>query len=294
MQKVRRTLTLAVLCNAVALAGISFLTPAYAQQQPKLKVGLLMSYTGAIADPSKAADNGFKLFLSENGGKIGGREVQLFEVDDESNPANAIEAANKLIKRDQVDVVIGPMHSGVGIALAKVAKETNTLVIVPNAAANELTGVLCAPNVFRVSFSSWQPTYAMGLYVAKKHKTAVTVTWKYAAGVQMVEGFKESFEKGGGNIVKEMALPFPNMEFQAYLTEIAAIKPEAVYVFFFGAGATKFVKEYVAAGLDRTIPLYGPGFLTDGTLAAMGDAGRGLPPARTAAGTRTRAGRGSG
>src|SRR5690606_30317640 len=70
--------------------------------------------------------------------------------------------------------------------------------------------------------------------------------------------------------------PFPNVEFQALLTEIASIKPDAVYVFFAGGGAVKFVKDYAAAGLKNSIPLYGAGFLTDGTLEAQGEAAEGL------------------
>jgi branched-chain amino acid transport system substrate-binding protein len=73
-----------------------------------------------------------------------------------------------------------------------------------------------------------------------------------------------------------LTLPFPNVEFQPFLTEIAALKPDAVYVFFAGGGAVKFVKDYAAAGLKDKIPLYGPGFLTDGTLEAQGDAAQGL------------------
>jgi branched-chain amino acid transport system substrate-binding protein len=38
----------------------------------------------------------------------------------------------------------------------------------------------------------------------------------------------------------------------------------------------KFVKDYAAAGLKSSIPLYGAGFLTDGTLEAQGDAAQGL------------------
>jgi branched-chain amino acid transport system substrate-binding protein len=59
---------------------------------------------------------------------------------------------------------------------------------------------------------------------AKGHKTAVTITWKYAAGDEMVKGFKEAFEKGGGK-VSRTDLPFPNVEFQALLTEIARSSP---------------------------------------------------------------------
>jgi branched-chain amino acid transport system substrate-binding protein len=91
-----------------------------------------------------------------------------------------------------------------------------------------------------------------------------------------VRGFKEAFEKGGGKVVKELNLPFPNVEFQALLTEIAATKPDAVFTFFAGGGAVKFVKDYAAAGLKKSIPLYGTGFLTDGTLEAQGADADGL------------------
>ena len=258
-----------------AVAAMSF-APAHAQQ-PKLKVGLMLPYTGTYAALGNAITNGFKLAVAEQGGKLAGREIEYFTVDDESDPAKAPENTNKLVKRDQVDVLVGTVHSGVAMGMAKVARETNTLMIDPNAGADEITGPLCAPNIFRTSFSNWQPGYAMGKIVAeRKHKTVVTLTWKYAAGEQMVAGFKEAFEKGGGKVLKDMTLPFPNVEFQPFLTEIASLKPEAVYVFFAGGGAVKFVKDYAAAGLKNSIPLYGPGFLTDGTLDAQGDAAQGL------------------
>ena len=264
--KAALALALAATCGAVG-----------AQAQPKVKVGLMLPSTGTYASPGTAIGNGFKLFVTEQGGKLGGREVEYFSVDDESDPSKATENANKLIKRDKVDVLVGTVHSGVALAMAKVARENKTLFLVANAGADELTGPLCAPTLFRTSFSAWQPAYAMGKVVADKgHKRVVTLTWKYSFGQQSIEGFKESFEKGGGKIVKEMTLPFPNVEFQPFLTEIAALKPDAVYVFFAGAGAAKFVRDYHAAGLKNTIPLYASGFLTDGTLDAMGEAGKGL------------------
>ena len=176
-----------------------------------------------------------------------------------------------------VDRLVTMGEVGVAMAMAKVAKETGTLLFVPNAGADAVTGPMCAPNIFRSSFSNWQPGYAMGEVMAKKgHKNVVTITWKYAAGDEMVAGFKEAFEKAGGKVVKELSLPFPNVEFQALLTEIAATKPDAVYTFFAGGGAVKFVKDYDAAGLKKSVPLFGSGFLTDGTLQAQGASAQGL------------------
>ena len=260
---------------AAALALIS--TASFAQAGTKLKIGLMLPYSGTYASLGNAIENGFKLYLTEQGGKIAGREVEIVKVDDESDPSKATDNVNKLIKRDNVDVLIGSVHSGVAMAMAKVAKDSGTLLIVPNAGADAVTGAMCAPNIFRSSFSNWQPGYAMGEVMAKKGiKKAVTITWKYAAGDETVRGFKEAFEKGGGTVVKELNLPFPNVEFQALLTDIAATKPDAVFTFFAGGGAVKFVKDYAAAGLKKTIPLYGSGFLTDGTLDAQGADADGL------------------
>ncbi len=250
---------------------------AMAQNTGKLKVGLMLPYTGTYAALGTAIENGFRLFVAEQGGKIGGREIEYVKVDDESDPSKATDNVNKLVKRDHVDVLVGSVHSGVAMAMAKVAKDTNTLLIVPNAGADAVTGPMCAPNIFRSSFSSWQPAYAMGEVAAKKGaKKAVTITHKYAAGDESVRAFREAFEKGGGQVVKDLNLPFPGVEFQALLTEIAALKPDVVYTFFAGGAAVKFVKDYAAAGLKKSIPLYGAGFLTDGTLDAQGADADGL------------------
>ncbi|QBY52858.1 ABC transporter substrate-binding protein [Cupriavidus oxalaticus] len=262
-----------------AMAGASAQPAPPAQPAPggKIRVGFMLPYTGTYAALGTAIENGFRMYVQQQGGKLGGREIEYFKVDDESDPAKAPENATKLVKRDQVDVVVGTVHSGVQMGIVKVAKENNTLLIIPNAGVDEATGPLCGPNIFRTSFSNWQPGYAMGQVLAERGlKKVVTLTWKYAAGEQSVKGFKEAFEAKGGKVVKELSLPFPNVEFQALITEVASLKPDAVFVFFAGGGAVKFVKDWAAAGLKDKIALYGSGFLTDGTLEAQGNAAQGL------------------
>lgn len=259
------------------LATTLFAAAGAVHAQGKLKVGMMLPFTGTFAALGTAIDNGFKLYVQEQGGKLAGREIEYFVVDDESDPAKATDNVNKLLNRDKVDVIVGTVHSGVAMAMAKAVRGSNAILIVPNAGAGAVTGAMCAPNIFRTSFSNWQTGFATGVAAAqRKHKTAVTITWKYAAGDEMVEGFKEAFEKAGGKVLKDLTVPFPNVEFQALLTEIAALKPEMVFAFYAGGGAVKFVKDYAAAGLNKTIPLYGTGFLTDGTLEAQGEAAQGI------------------
>jgi len=262
----------------IGAAGLvsSFPRPAIAQGVP-LKVGLMLPYTGTYAKLGQYIDQGFRLAIEQQGGKLGGREITYVTVDDESKPENATDNMNRLVSRDKVDVVVGTVHSGVAMAMVKVARDTNTLLIIPNAGANAATGPLCAPNIFRTSFSNWQPNYPMGkvMYDAG-HRNVATITWRYAAGTEQMDAFKEGFTKAGGKVVEELTLPFPEVEFQALLTRIASLKPDAVHAFFAGGGAVKFVKDYAAAGLGKTIPLYGAGFLTDGTIQAQGEAANGI------------------
>src|SRR5215471_6232878 len=262
---------------ALLLAAALARNPSAWAQTQKIRVGLMLPYTGTYAQLGTAITNGFKLAVAEKGGRLGGRELEYFTVDDEAEPAKAPENTNKLVQRDKVDVLVGTVHSGVQMGTVKIAKETGTLLIIPNAGLDAATGALCAPNIFRTSFSNWQPSYPMGKVLADRGiRNVVSLAWKYGAGEEAVAGFTEGFIKAGGKSVRGLWIPFPNVEFQALLTEIASIKPDAVFVFFAGGGAVKFIKDYAAAGLKNKIPLFGSGFLTDGVLDAAEEAAQGL------------------
>jgi branched-chain amino acid transport system substrate-binding protein len=271
----RRTL----LASAVAGTAVAGFAPARFAigQTAKIKVGLMLPYSGTFGAIGANITDAIKLRLAEVGGKLGGREVEFVQADDESAPPKAKDITSKLITKDKVDILIGTVHSGVAEAMAAVVREEGTLTIIPNAGAGKITGEMCSPNIFRTSFSNWQPAFPCGNVVMKDgFKKAVVMSWNYPAGHEALGGFKEGFAAAGGTIVKEILLDFPKVEFQAHLTEIAALKPDAVFVFFAGAGALKFLQDYAAAGLQGKIPLYGSGFLTDGVLKAAGPAADGV------------------
>jgi branched-chain amino acid transport system substrate-binding protein len=265
------------LVRGAACVGAATLPGLARAQGAPIKIGLMLPYTGTFAQIGVSIENGFRLALDEQGGKLGGRAVEFVKLDDESEPSKGVENAQKLVQRDKVDVIVGTVHSGVQMGIQKVARDTGVLSIIPNAGVLAATRALCAPNVFRTSFSNSQPTLALGKPMMDKGlKRAAWISWKYAAGEEAFDGFKESYTKAGGTIVKDLWLPFPNVEFQALLTEIAALKPDAVACMFAGAASAKFIKDYAAAGLKDKIPLWGSGFLTEGVLDAAGPAAEGV------------------
>ena len=103
--------------KTLAFAAALAVSSAAQAQGAKLKVGLMLPATGTFAALGTAIENGFRLYVTERGGKLAGREIEFVKVDDESDPAKATDNVNKLIKRDQVDVLVGTVHSGVALAM---------------------------------------------------------------------------------------------------------------------------------------------------------------------------------
>ena len=274
LYRARPTRRTALLMGTAAAASLA--RPAIGQTKP-VRIGLMLPFSGTFAPLGENIAAAFEMYLVEAGGRLGGRAVQITRLDDESNPANAVQNVKRLLGRDGAQVLVGTVHSGVVLALAEAAREQRIPLIVPNAGNVTLSRTLCSPTVFRVSFSNWQPAYGMGKALAESGvKTAAYVTWDYAAGRESAEGFADGLKSGGAELVRVLSLPFPETNFQPLLAQLPGLNVQAVGAFFSGGGAVQFVRDYAAAGLKERLPLCGPGFLTEGTLAAQGAAAEGL------------------
>src|SRR5438105_10766589 len=108
----------AVLSGAAGAAALAAAAPfrsaALAQGAP-LKVGMMLPYTGTYAKLGQFIDDGFRLYVEQKGGKLGGRAISFVQVDDESKPEAATDNMNRLVGREKVDVVVGTVHSGVAM-----------------------------------------------------------------------------------------------------------------------------------------------------------------------------------
>jgi len=259
------------------LVGSTLLLTPQAYASENIKVGVMLPFSGAYAALGSDGRNGLRLALKEHRDRLHGSNIEFIEMDTEARPERAPEISSALLNRHKADFIVGPVHSGVANGMLRTLRNRDTIMIVPNAGSAEVTGALCAPNVFRTSFSSWQTSYPMGQVAADKgYKRVVTITWNYGMGRESVDAFEESFTAAGGEILRKMLVPFPRTDFQSYISEIASLQPDAVFVFFAGSGAVQFALDYDALGLRERIPLIGSGFLTEGTLSAQGKAAEGL------------------
>ncbi|MGB8826713.1 MAG: ABC transporter substrate-binding protein, partial [Pseudolabrys sp.] len=214
----------------------------------------------------------------KRGGQIAGRPVQVIKGDDQLDPKVGSEVAQKIVTRDNVDLVVGTVGSNVLPVLQKICTDNNKPLIVPTAAGNDTTRAQCHPLVFRVSHSNWQMTSPAGAWLFKRGaKRVMTMGMNYATGKEEVIAFSDEFKKAGGEIIDQKWPGLKELDYQAYFADVLAKQPDAMFTFFAGSNAVEFVKQYAQAGLKERVPLFGAAYLTDSTLlAAQGSAADGV------------------
>lgn len=264
------------------LAGLLLvLVPAMAPgQAPPVKIGLLLPYTGVLSVQGIDTTNGLELYLKKVGGKAGGREIQLLKEDDEAKPDVGLTKLKKLVERDRVDLLVGPVSSVVALAIRNYVHDSGVPLVVPVAFTRVLTSPpQAAPNIFRIAETTDQSDYPMGAWMIKhtKYRKVIVMATDFVAGRQAVEGFMAGFKAAGGQVVKEIYAPLNTPDFAPYLTQAGSLQADAVYAWFAGADAIRFVKQYKEYGLSERLPLTGHGVLTDDTiLPSIGDAALGI------------------
>ena len=253
--------------------------PAPAATGP-VKIGLLLSYTGPLNPQAADTTKGFELYLAKVGGKAGGREVTLIKEDSEAKPDVALTKIKKLVERDGVDMVVGPVSSAVVLAIRQYVHSQGVPLVVPLAFTRDLLAPgKNSPWVFRVIETTDQSNFPMGTWMMKNtpHRKLIVMATDFVAGRHSAEAFMAGFKGAGGQVVREIYAPLGAPDFAPYLAQLTAAPADAVWAWFAGADAIRFVKQYQEYGLKGKLPLYGYNTLTDDViLPAIGDPALGL------------------
>jgi branched-chain amino acid transport system substrate-binding protein len=269
--------------RALVLGALLLLAPVVALGQgprPPIKIGLLLPYTGVIAVNGLETSKGVELLLARIGNKAGGREIQLLKEDDEAKPDVGLTKVRKLVERDKVDVLVGPVHSGVALAIRDYVHAQGIPLIVPVAFTRDLTApAKASPWIFRVVETSDQGNYPMGTWVARKtqYRKIVIMASDFVAGHHSVQAFMAAFKAAGGEIVKEIYAPLNTPDFAPYMAQVAGLPADAVYAWFAGADSIRFVRAYRDYGVAGKLPLLAYNTLVDDVLLpTLGDSALGI------------------
>ncbi|HEY0509987.1 MAG TPA: ABC transporter substrate-binding protein, partial [Blastococcus sp.] len=247
-----------------------------------VRVGLVIPQAGVYTPLGVDMQNGWNLWLDQHDGKMGDYTVETVTADEGEGPDTGVPAIQRLLTEGDVDALVGIVNSATALGVAEQVTEAETPLLIANAGAGPITKDAGSPYVWRTSFTNAQIAAAMGEHLAEEGVGPVYVMAPdYAAGQEVVAGFIEAFEAGGGTVAGQALTPFgKTQDFQPFLSGAQASGAKAVFVFYAGGEAVSFVKQYADFGLKDTLPLYGSGFLTEGgVLAAQGEAAVGVQTA---------------
>lgn len=259
---------------ALGLLGASGLAMA---QDNVFKIGLILPMTGQQATTGRQIEAAAKLWMAQNGDSVAGKKVQLIVKDDGSVPANTRRLAQELVVNDKVNVLAGMGITPSALAVAPIATQSKTPLVVMAAATSSITEA--SPYVVRTSFTLPQASVALADWVPRNGiKSVVTLVSDYGPGIDAEKYFSERFLFNGGKVLDKLRVPLANPDFAPFLQKVRDLKPDAVFVFVPSGAGTAVMKQFAERGMDKAgIKLIGTGDVTDDDqLADMGDVALGV------------------
>lgn len=251
----RRTL----LRSGAAMAGVAALgAPAIAQSAP-IKLGVLMPFSGGLELFGAQAMQGIEMLVDEvNGaGGILGRQVEIVKADNRTDPKTSVERAQQLIRRDQVDAVIGPVTSSARDAIKSTIERGRK----PLLYATDYEGGVCSDYI---SCYSALPAHYVDPLIPYLMETVGKKVYLFGADYvwpqKMNAAIRKTVEASGGEVVGEEYTPFGVKDFATTIRKIEEAGAETVILTLPGADGVTFVKQYTAAGMKDKARLAFMGF----------------------------------
>jgi branched-chain amino acid transport system substrate-binding protein len=258
-----------VLIAAASAAAIVTAPAAFAPVAAEgVKVGYMQGFAGGRGIFGRYGFEGFELALDHLGGKFGGMDVELTKKDTQHKPDVGRTIMNEFIKKERVNFVAGITWSNVLAAVWKQASRSKTYLISANAGWSGMAGKNCNPYFFQASWNNDMIPEAMGRLMKEEGiKDVFELSANYQAGKDMLSGFNRRYQTPTkGKILYKLG----NNDWQAEISQIRSIKPSAIFGFLPGGMGVSFMKQYKAAGLDKTVKLYTVYTVDHGTIGAHG------------------------
>lgn len=239
---------------AVSLA-LSGAMASQAGAQDTIRIGGLATLDGPFAVLGQEAFRAMELAFEEAGNEVNGKKIVWVRESSDGRPDVALTKARKLIEQDKVDILIGPVSGGEGLAVKEYAKSVPGRTFVNGfSAAQETTLVSPAPNFFRFSAdgAQWQAGLGSYVYDEKGYRNVAVVSGDYSFGYTQVLGFMSEFCAKGGKVPEKIWVPNGTKDFSSAIARIPE-SVDAVYVMLGGADAVNFLSQYYQTGSD--VPL---------------------------------------
>ena len=217
---------------AAALTSLCLLAACSGQTgSATIKIGVGAPLTGPNAKPGQDVLNGVKLAVEEQNAKGGvlGKQVELLEGDDRSDPREGVAVANKLVNSGVVGV-IGHFNSGVSIPASEAVYNPAKVVNISPGSTNPKYTERGLKFVFRtIGRDDQQGKVGAAFAIASGLKNVAIIHNKGAYGQGLAEEFKKNLEAGGGKALIFDGINKEDKDFSPILTKIKSLKPELIF-----------------------------------------------------------------
>jgi branched-chain amino acid transport system substrate-binding protein len=244
-----------------------------------IKVGAMFIASGPMGGYGKHAQQAIRLATDEINAKGGimGRKLEVLFEDTQLKKEIALEIASRFISQDKVDFLMGPTSSGLAMALSDVAKENKKILIVTQAAADELTGSKFHPYIFS-TLSNAMMHARSGAYImaTRPYKRYMCIGPDYSYGHSSWNMFKGKLMelRPDVEIVGELFPKFMAKDYEPFIKQIQDSKPDAVWSPLWGNDAVNFIRQALPAGLFVKTKF---AFPTAGALEVLVPMGKDMP-----------------
>lgn len=259
--KKMRVLSL-VLVLALMLSIGLMLTSCQASSKT-IKIGAIMPMTGDVSLYGTGTINSIKIAIEEinKAGGINGMQVDLIFEDDENKPEKSVDAYNKLVTKDKVDVIIGCLTSKCSLAVAPLAQKDKIPMISTSSTNADVT--LVGDYIFRTCYiDPFQGTVCANFAAGKLEKKSAAIVFDngndYSKG--LATEFEKAFVAKGGAIVAKEAYSLNDQDFSAILTKVKDAQPDILFIPDYYSKVSLIAKQVRSLGMADLVMLGGDGW----------------------------------
>jgi len=237
-----------ILC-AAAMASLNGI--AFGQGQP-VKIGLLATLEGPFAAGGADGMRGAELAVKQRGGVVAGRKIEIIKASSDAKPDVAVNATRKLVEQDKVDIMVGPLSGGEGIAVKDYSKtQPQVTFINGGSGAQATTLVNTSSNFFRFNTEGAQWMVGLGKAAMDKgYKRTMIIAEDYAFPYSQVQGFMAEYCRLGGKVPVKAWVPLGGKDYSSVIATIPK-DVDALLVILGGADAVNFLTQYENSGGDK-------------------------------------------
>src|SRR5713101_8399674 len=246
----KRSIAALVLTTSLVIAGGAL---AQGKLDKVVKVGSLGDQSGLYADIGGPGSSAAAQMAIEDSGLLAkGWKIDLISADHQNKPDVGVNIGKQWIDVEKVDVFVDLASSGVGLAIANLAKEKNVVNLNSGSASSDLTGAQCSPNTVHWVYDTYMLANGTGKALVKSGGDSwFFLTADYAFGHALERDTAAVVTANGGKVLGGVKHPLNTTDFSSFLLQAQSSKAQVIGLANAGGDTINSIKAAAEFGIVK-------------------------------------------